>query len=300
MTESINQDIALAERFEEHRPRLRAVAYRMLGSLSEAEDAVQETWLRLARTGDDEIDNLAAWLTTVIARVCLNVLRGRRTRREEPLEFHLPDPVVEPEGRTDPEHEAMLADAVGMALVVVLDTLLPAERLAFVLHDMFAVPFDDIAAMLERSPEATRQLASRARRKVRDTAPRPDPDLHRQREAVDAFFAAAHDGDFDRLLTVLDTDAVLRVDGGTARPGRIRVLQGAATIAGQAKGAAKLTQYLRPVLVNGAAGGIVIARGRVLAVIGFTVVDGRIVAIDILNDLDRLAALDLDAVRSSE
>ena len=300
MTESINQDIALAERFEEHRPRLRAVAYRMLGSLSEAEDAVQETWLRLGRTGDAEIDNLAAWLTTVVARVCLNVLRGRRTRREEPLEFHLPDPVVEPEGHTDPEHEALLADAVGMALVVVLDTLPPAERLAFVLHDMFAVPFDDIAAMLDRTPEATRQLASRARRKIRDSAPRPDPDLQRQREAVDAFFAAAHDGDFDRLLSVLDADAVLRVDGGTSRPGRVRILHGATTIASQARGAAKLTRYLRPVLVNGTAGAIVIARGRPLAVIGFTVVDGRIAAIDILNDLDRLAALDLGGLDTTD
>jgi RNA polymerase sigma factor (sigma-70 family) len=291
----MDQSALLTERFEENRPRLRAVAYRMLGSLSEADDAVQEAWLRLNRTDATEVQNLAGWLTTVVARVCLNILRTRQSRREEPLEVHMPDPVVGREGHTDPEQETLLADAVGLALLVVLDTLSPAERLAFVLHDMFAVPFDEIGPMIDRTPAAARQLASRGRRRVRGAAPTPEPDVARQREVVDAFFAAARDGDFERLVAVLDADVVLRADGGTARPGRTLVLHGAAAIAGQASTGARFTPFLRPALVNGTAGAVLIAQGRALAVMGFTVVADRIVAIDVLYDVDRLAGLDLSA-----
>jgi RNA polymerase sigma-70 factor (ECF subfamily) len=285
-------DALLTERFTEQRPRLRAVAYRMLGSLSEAEDAVQEAWLRLNRSDAGEIDNLAGWLTTVVARVCLNMLRSRRSRREESLDVHVPDPVVSAADGPDPEQEALLADAVGLALLVVLDSLGPAERLAFVLHDMFAVPFEDIAAMLERSPAATRQLASRARRRVRGE-PAPDPDLGRQREVVDAFFAAARDGDFDALVALLDPDIVLRVDGGPKRPRLTLRLQGAHAVAGQAKGFDRFAGSVRPVLVNGAVGAVVATRGRALSVMAFTVSNGRIAAVDVLFDPDRLAALDL-------
>jgi RNA polymerase sigma factor (sigma-70 family) len=283
----------LAERFEENRPRLRVVAYRMLGSFSDADDAVQEAWQRLSRADRTDVDNLPGWLTTVVARVSLNMLRTRRTRREEPLEVRVPDPIVTPESGIDPEHEAVLADSVGLALLVVLDTLTPAERLAFVLHDMFAVPYGDIAPMLERSPVATRQLASRARRRVQGRAPAPDPDLGRQRAVVDAFFAAARDGDFDGLVAVLDPDVVLRADGGAARTRPTVMLRGARTVAENASLARKLGRFVRPALVNGAAGAIVVVNGQLFAVLGFTVADGRIVAIDVLYDPQRLAGLGL-------
>jgi RNA polymerase sigma-70 factor (ECF subfamily) len=283
----------LTERFEEHRPRLRAVAYRMLGSLSDADDALQEASLRAGRADTSGVHNLAGWLTTVVARVCLNMLRARQSRREEPLDLHMPDPVISRPNGLDPEQEALLADSVGLALLVVLDTLTPAERLAFVLHDMFAVPFEEIAPMLERSPAAARQLASRARRRVQGAAPAPDPDLTRQREVVDAFFAAARDGDLDALVAVLHPDVVLRADGGTARAGRTVVVHGARAVAGQAATGGRFAPFVRPALINGAAGVVVVARGRVLSVMAFTVADGKIAAIDVLYDLDRLAGLDV-------
>jgi RNA polymerase sigma-70 factor (ECF subfamily) len=283
----------LAGRFEEHRGRLRAVAYRMLGSLSEADDAVQEAWLRLSRAGADDIDSLAAWLTTVVARVCLNMLRTRRARGEESLDVHLPDPVVSREGGFDPEQEALLADSVGLALLVVLDSLTPPERLAFVLHDMFAVPFDDIASVLERTPAAARQLASRARRRVRGAAPVPDPDLARQREVVDAFFAAARGGDFEALVAVLDPDIVLRADGGPTRPRLTALVRGAHAVAGQARGFHRLSPQIRPALVNGAAGAVIVTRGTVLSIMAFAVSGGRIAAIDVLADPERLPGVDL-------
>jgi RNA polymerase sigma factor (sigma-70 family) len=283
----------LAERFEEHRTHLRAVAYRMLGSVSEADDAVQEAWLRLSRSDAREIENMGGWLTTVVGRVSLNMLRSRRTRREEPLEVHVPEPIVSREDGVDPEHEALLADSVGLALLVVLETLSPAERLAFVMHDMFAVPFDEIAPMVGRSSEATRQLASRARRRVQGEAPPPDPDLTRQREVVDAFFAAAREGDFDALVAVLDPDVVLRSDGGTARPGATHVVHGAEAVARRAMTFARLSPFVRPALVNGAAGVVVAPRGRPFSVLAFTVRNGKIVAIDGLADPDRLKELDL-------
>nr|WP_082534840.1 sigma-70 family RNA polymerase sigma factor [Nonomuraea pusilla] len=287
----------LAERFEEHRGRLRAVAYRMLGSVSEADDAVQEAWLRLSRAGADGVGNLGAWLTTVVARVCLNVLRSREHRREEPYAAHVPDPVVGPESGLDPEHEAVLADAVGLALLVVLETLSPAERLAFVLHDMFAVPFEEIGSMIERSPEAARQLASRARRRVRGRAPVPDPDPARQRDVVNAFFAAARGGDFEGLGAVLDPEVVLRSDAG-AGSRLSTVLSGARTVAAQAVTFGRLSPFARPVLVNGAAGVVVVANGRPLSVMAFTVAGGRIAAIDVLADQDRLSALDLGVLEA--
>jgi RNA polymerase sigma factor (sigma-70 family) len=283
----------LLERFEEHRTHLRAVAYRMLGSLSEADEAVQEAWLRLSRSDPSGIDNLGGWLTTVVARVCLNTLRARKSRREEPLDAHLPDPIVSRPDGVDPEHEALLADSVGLALLVVLETLAPAERLAFVLHDVFAVPFDEIAAILERSPAAARQLASRARRRVQGAAPLPDADLALQREVVDAFFAAARDGDFEALVAVLDPDVVLRSDGGVARPGASFVLHGARAVAESAMTFARLSPFVRPALVNGAAGVVVAPRGRPFSVLGFTVREGRIVEIDGLADPERLRQLDL-------
>jgi len=283
----------LAERFEEQRTHLRAVAYRMLGSVSEADDAVQEAWLRLSRSDAREIENLAGWLTTVVGRVCLNMLRSRRTRREDPLEVHVPEPIVSREDGLDPEHEALLADSVGLALLVVLETLTPAERLAFVLHDMFAVPFDEIGPMVGRSPAAARQLASRARRRVQGEAPAPDPDLGRQREVVDAFFAAAREGDFEALVAVLDPDVVLRSDGGAARPAATHVVHGAEAVARRAMTFARLSPFVRPALVNGAAGVVVAPRGRPFSVMAFTVRNGRIVAIDGLADPDRLKELDL-------
>ena len=283
----------LAERFEENRPHLRSVAYRMLGSLSDADDAVQEAWQRLSRAEAGDLENLSGWLTTVVARISMNMLRGRRTRREEPLGVRVPDPIVTPEAGIDPEHEAVLADSVGLAMLVVLDTLTPAERLAFVLHDMFAVPYEQIAPMLERSPVAARQLASRARRRVQGRAPVPDPDLGRQREVVDAFFAAAREGDFDGLVAVLDPDVVLRADGGAARTRPTVMLRGARAVAENASTARKLAPFVRPALINGSAGAVVTIHGQVFSVMGFTVADGRIVAIDVLYDPERLAALDL-------
>jgi RNA polymerase sigma-70 factor (ECF subfamily) len=280
----------LAQQFEEHRGHLRAVAYKMLGSLSEADDAVQESWLRLSRSDASEVENLRAWLTTVVARVSLNVLRSRRTRREEPLDVRVPDPVVTRDDGTQPEHEALLADSVGLALLVVLDTLGPAERLAFVLHDMFGVPFEEIAEMVDRSPAAARQLASRARRRVQGAAPVPDADLAAQRRVVDAFFAAARDGDFDALVAVLHPDVVSRGDGG---PGASAVVRGARQVAARALTFARLAPFVRPALVNGAAGAVVAPRGEPFSVMGFTVVGGRIVEIDAITDPERLRALDL-------
>jgi RNA polymerase sigma factor (sigma-70 family) len=283
----------LADRFEANRGHLRAVAYRMLGSVSEADDAVQEAWLRLNRSDAGEVENLRAWLTTVVARVSLDMLRTRRSRREEPLGPHVPEPIVSRADAVDPEQQALLADSVGLALLVVLETLSPAERLAFVLHDMFAVPFDEIAPVVGRSPAAARQLASRARRRVRRAAPEPDADLARQRELVDAFLAAARSGDFDALVAVLAPDVVLRVDRGALRPAAAGEIRGARTVAQQARKGAGLARYARPALVNGAAGLVLAARGRPLAVAGFTIAGGRIVEIDVLADPARLRELDL-------
>ncbi|MDQ3430265.1 MAG: sigma-70 family RNA polymerase sigma factor [Actinomycetota bacterium] len=291
----------LAQRFEEHRARLRAVAYRMLGSLGEADDAVQEAWLRLDRSGIGGVENLGGWLTTVVARVCLNMLRSRRSRREEPLEgfqpARVPDPIVSRESGIDPEHEALLADSVGLALLVVLEMLTPAERLAFVLHDTFAVPFEEIAPIVGRSPAAARQLASRARRRVRGAPAVPDVDLARQRELVDAFLAASRGGDFGALLEVLDPDVVLREDYGAA--GASRKVDGAAAVADQALTFSRLggpDLLARPALVNGAVGRVVFRDGRLFAVMGFTVAGGKIVEIDILADPERLRRLDLSVL----
>jgi RNA polymerase sigma factor (sigma-70 family) len=283
----------LAAQFEEHRGHLRAVAYKMLGSLSEADDAVQEGWLRLSRSDTSDIENLRAWLTTVVARVCLNVLRSRRTRGEVPLDVHVPDPIVSAADGTQPEHEALLADSVGLAMLVVLETLTPAERLAFVLHDMFAMPFDEIADLVERSPEATRQLASRARRRVQGQAPVPDPDLAEQRRVVDAFFSAARNGDFEGLIAVLDPDVVARGDGGQTRPETTAVTRGAREVAARALTFARLAPFVRPALVNGAAGVVVAPHGEPFSVMGFTVVGGKIVEIDAITDSARLRELDL-------
>jgi RNA polymerase sigma factor (sigma-70 family) len=283
----------LADRFEEHRPRMRAVAYRMLGSLSEADDAVQEAWVRLSRTDTSEVENLGAWLTTVVGRVSLNMLRSRRTRREDPLDLRVPEPIVDRADGTDPEHEALLADSVGLALLVVLETLSPPERVAFVLHDVFAVPFDEIAPIVDRSPEAARQLASRARRRVQGKYTVPDADLTTQREVVDAFLAAARDGDFDALVAVLDPDIVLRVDRG-AVPARVaREVRGAETVASQALMYARLDLQVKPALVNGAAGVVAIRDGEPFSVMGCTVRGGMIVEMDILADPARLRELDL-------
>jgi RNA polymerase sigma-70 factor (ECF subfamily) len=283
----------LAERFEEHRTRLRALAYRMLGSLSEADDTVQEAWLRLSRTNTSEVENLGGWLTTVVARVSLNMLRSRHSRREEPIGVHMPDPIVDRADGTDPEHEALLADAAGLALLVVLETLGPAERLAFVLHDMFAVPFDEIAQIVDRSPDAARQLASRARRRVHAANTVPDADVDAQREVVDAFLAAARDGDFDRLVSVLDPDVVLRADLGALPAGGSREVRGAAAVAGQALTYSRLGLVMRPALINGAAGGVSTRDGEPFSVAGITVRGGKIVQIDILADPARLRRLDL-------
>ena len=284
---------SLTEVFEAQRPRLRAVAYRMLGSVSEADDALQEAWLRADRADTSDVKNPAGWLTTVVARVCLNLLRTRERRREQPLDdtVHVPDPIIGHPDGGDPEHEALLGDSVGLALMVVLETLTPAERLAFVLHDMFAVSFDEIAALIERSPAAARQLASRARRRVQDQSPAPDPDLQKQRVAVDAFFAAARDGDLDALVAVLDPDVVRRADGGAALP--IPVLHGPRDVAAQAATIAEFARFGRPVLVNGTAGALAIADGKVFSVMAFSVVHGKIVSIDVLLDPDRVAGLDL-------
>lgn len=286
----------LAAGFERNRARLRAVAYRMLGSLAEADDAVQETWLRLSRSDSSGVDNLGAWLTTILARVCLNVLRSRNARREDPMGVHVPDPVISRADGTNPEEEVLLADSVGLALQVVLDTLGPAERMAFVLHDMFGLPFDEIAAMVGRSPTSTRQLASRARRRVRGAdLPVPDSDAGRQRAVVDAFFAAAHGGDLNALIAVLDPDVVLRADGGTAHPEASMVLHGAETVASRTLGVATASAPKWPVLVNGAAGVVITVAGQPVAVMGFTVSHGKIVAIDAITDPDRLRPLNLAA-----
>jgi RNA polymerase sigma-70 factor, ECF subfamily len=284
----------LAERFEEHRTRLKAVAYRMLGSLSEADDAVQEAWLRLNRTDSDEIENLGAWLTTVVARVSLNTLRSRNVRREQPFDVRVPEPIVDRADGTDPEHEALLADSVGLALLVVLETLTPAERLAFVLHDMFAVPFDEIAGMLDRSPEAARQLASRARRRVRKEDPLPDPDLNAQREVVNAFMAASRDGDFDRLVAILDPDVVLRADFGGDRG--VREVRGAEAVLAQAKMYSRLDLDMHHVLVNGAVGMFVTRNGEPFSLAAVTVKNGKIAEMDFLADPERLARLDLSII----
>lgn len=290
----------LAERFEDHRPRLRAVAYRMLGSTAEADDAVQDAWLRLRRVDPAAIDNLGGWLTTVVARVCLDALRSRRARREESSGVHLPEPIVS-DGAPDPEQEALLAESVGIALLVVLETLSPAERLAFVLHDTFGLPFDEIAPIVGRSAVATRQLASRARRRVRGSRAEPDVDLAGQRAVVDAFLAASRRGDFTALLEVLDPDVVIRADAGVLGVAGVtsREVSGAAAVARTALGFRRFAAGARDVLVNGAAGLLVVVDGRPFAVLGFTVRDRRIAAIDILADADRLAALDLGRLASS-
>lgn len=284
----------LAQRFQERRPRLQAIAYRMLGSLAESEDAVQDAWLRLSRSGADKVENLDGWLTTVVARVCLNVLRARRQRTNESSGVHLPDPVIGREGDENPEQEQLLADSVGLALLVVLDTLEPVERLAFVLHDMFDLAFDEIGPLVGRSPTAARQLASRARRRVRGAAPaEPDRDLVRQREVVDAFFAAARGGDFDSLVAVLDPDVILRTDGGSGRPQLTTVLRGASAVAQRALQFASPSVSHRPALVNGGAGVVVTIGGRPFSVMGFTIVAGKIVEIDTIADPERLRTLDL-------
>ena len=279
----------LADRFEEHRPRLRAVAYRMLGSLTEADDAVQDAWLRVSRAGAAEVENIGGWLTTVVARVCLNMLRGRNRRREESLSVHLPDPIVSVEGALQPEEEALLADSVGLALQVVLDTLSPAERLAFVLHDLFELPFDEIAPMVGRTPDAARQLASRARRRVKGAETRSqDTDVSRQRAVVSAFYAAARGGSLEDLMAVLDPDVVLREDFGPRRPAVPSVVRGAEAVARQAKLGARLDAELHPALVNGAAGMVVTIQGRPFALMAFTVVGDRITEIDVIADPKRV------------
>ena len=279
----------LAERFEEHRPHLRAVAYRMLGSLSDTDDALQDAWLRVSRAGAGDVENIGGWLTTIVARVCLNMLRSRNVRREEAIGLHLPDPIISRDGELQPEEEALLADSIGLALQVVLDTLTPAERLSFVLHDMFDLPFEAIAPMVGRTPAAARQLASRARRRVRGAELRkPDPDLTRQRSVVDAFFAAARGGDFGALVSVLHPDVVLRSDLGVKRPRLSVVTRGAAAVASQAMIGAIPGARLHPVLVNGAAGVVVTINERPLAVMGFIVSEGKIVEIDAIADPQRV------------
>lgn len=279
----------LTERFEQHRPHLRAVAYRMLGSVSETDDALQESWLRVRDQDPATVENMRSWLTTVVGRVCLNMLRSRKARREE-LSVHVPDPVVAFEDEV--EHEMLLAESVGLALLVVLDSLTPAERLAFVLHDVFGVPFADIAAALDRSEAATQQLASRARRRLR-TSPEPDRDIERQRNVVDAFFAASRDGDFDALLNVLDPNVELRIDGGVLRAEASLLLRGADAVAGHTTTYSKLYPFVRPALVNGAAGAVVAPHQRVFSVMAFTVTNGSIAQIDVLLDPQRLQRLDL-------
>ena len=284
----------LAEGFEKNRTRLRGVAYRMLGSLAEADDAVQEAWLRLSRSDASGVDNLGGWLTTIVARVCLNVLRSRKTRREEPMGVHVPDPVISRADGTSPEDEALLADSVGLALQVVLDTLAPAERLAFVLHDMFDLPFEEIAPLVGRSPAASRQLASRARRRVRGAGvPAPDPDIGRQWEVVSAFYAAARRGDLGALVAVLDPDVVLRSDGGAARPDVSVVVHGPAGVIGHGLKVHQPSAVLRPALVNGAAGMVASIDGKPVAVVGLTISQGKVAEIDVIADPDRLLRLNL-------
>ncbi|MFI8952770.1 sigma-70 family RNA polymerase sigma factor [Streptomyces sp. NPDC053750] len=285
----------LAAQFEEHRPHLKAVAYRMLGSLAEADDATQETWLRLTRSESRQIDNLGGWLTTVVGRVCLDMLRARKRRGEDSLEARLPDPVISRADEADgPEQQALLADSVGLALLVVLESLTPAERLAFVLHDLFGLPFEQIAPIVDRTPATAKKLASRARQRVRGATPPPDPDPADQRRVVDAFLAAARGGDFDTLLSLLDPDVVLRADGGVLTGG-MQVVRGATAVGGQAATFQRMATAAttHPALVNGLAGLVNTIDGEPISVMSFTVVDGRIAAIDILADAERLAQLDL-------
>ncbi|MCW6008069.1 sigma-70 family RNA polymerase sigma factor [Micromonospora sp. CPCC 205371] len=276
----------LALRFEEHRSHLRAVAYRLLGSLAEADDAVQESWLRLSRADRTEVVNLGGWLTTVVSRICLNLLRDRRHRDEQPLDTRVPDPIVSEIDGGDPEHEAVLADSVSVAMLVVLETLTPAERLAFVLHDLFAMPFDEIGPIIDRTPTTTRQLASRARRRVRGATPAPEPDLARQRAVVEAFLAAARGGDLAALVDLLHPDVVVRSDGGAVRPSTL--VRGAEAVAQGAIMFARLAELTRPALVNGAVGAVAMSEGRVVAVAAFTVADGKVAALNILSDPTRL------------
>lgn len=285
---AVNERDWLAHEFEEHRSHLRSVAYRMLGSLSEADDAVQDTWERVSRAGTGDVENLGGWLTTIVARVCLNMLRSRKTRREDSLEVRLPDPVVSPLG-AEPEDETVLADSVGLALQVVLDTLTPAERLAFVLHDMFDLPFDEIAPMVGRTPVAARQLASRGRRRVKGAELHaPERDLVRQRAVVEAFYAAARAGNFDALVELLHPDVMLRVDQGPTCPGTSAVVRGAAAVSRQARAGANPAAIIHPVLVNGAVGAVITLHGRPHAIMAFTVSDGRIAEIDVIGDAQRV------------
>ncbi|HEY1591852.1 MAG TPA: RNA polymerase sigma factor SigJ [Solirubrobacteraceae bacterium] len=284
----------LAERFEQQRPRLRAVAYRMLGSLSEADDAVQEAWIRLSRSDSSEIENLDGWLTTVVARLSLNMLRSRRTRREEPWGPRMPEPIIDPASGVDPEHEALLADSVGLAMLVVLETLTPPERLAFVLHDMFGISFDEIAPIVDRSPATARQLASRARRRVRGRAPEGEPDLKRQREVIGAFIAASREGDFDALVAVLDPDVVLRADSGPGvPPGASLEVRGAEAVASRALSFSRMDLVAQPALINGAAGAVSLKDGEPFSIAAVTVRNGRIVELDFVSDPEILARLDL-------
>ena len=290
----MEESARLVDQFETHRAHLRAVAYRMLGSTGEADDAVQEAWLRVSRSGTAGVENLGGWLTTIVSRVCLDMLRSRRSRREASLEepdVRMPDPIVGRGDRIDPEQEALLGDSVGLALLVVLESLSPAERLAFVLHDMFGVPFGEIGPIVGRSPTAARQLASRARRRVRGATIVPDPDLARQRQVVEAFLAASREGDFEALLAVLDEDVVLRADYGDA--GASRLIRGARAVAGGALAFSRFAPFARPALVNGAAGLVTVGEGRPISVMGFTIVRGKIAEIDVLADPERLQRLDL-------
>jgi RNA polymerase sigma factor (sigma-70 family) len=283
----------LTEQFEQHRPQLRAVAYRMLGSVSDTDDALQEAWLRIRDQDPESVTNMRAWLTTLVGRVCLNMLRSRRARREVFPETHVPDPIVTLADTVDPEDEVLLAESVGPALLMALDALSPAERCAFVLHDVFGVRFAEIAGALDRSEAAVQQLASRARRRVRN-APTPDQDLSRRRQLVDAFFAASRDGNFDALLEVLHPDVELRIDGGVLRADASLVLRGADAVAGHTATYAKLAPFIRPALVNGAPGAVVVTHGRLFSVMGFTIVGDRITGIDALLDPERLPQLELD------
>ncbi|MEU7895242.1 sigma-70 family RNA polymerase sigma factor [Nonomuraea sp. NPDC049152] len=284
---------SLIERFEVHRPQLQAVAYRMLGSLSEADDAVQDAWLRLNRADTSDVENLGAWLTTVVARLCLNMLRSREHRREEPFDIQVSDPVISRDSGGDPEREALMADSVGVALLVVLDTLPPAERLAFVLHDMFAVPFDEIAPMLERSPAATRQLASRARRRVKGVTPAPDADVTRRRRIVDAFLAATRGGDFEALIALLHPDVVLRADKAVVPTPQPIVVRGAQPVAKGAMAALERAWFTGPAMVDGAVGLAMAPHGRLRVVLSFTIIEGMITEIDVIAEPDRLSQLDL-------
>jgi RNA polymerase sigma factor (sigma-70 family) len=289
----MNENEFLAERFEAHRTHLRAVAYRMLGSLSEADDAVQEAWLRFSRSGISGVQNLGGWLTTIVARVSLNMLQSRTSRREEPMDAHLPEEIVSREDGADPEHQALLADSVGTAMLVVLDTLTPAERLAFVLHDMFDLPFDEIAPIVERSPAATRQLASRARRQVRGATTAPRADLSRQREVVDAFLAASRGGHFNALLALLDPDVVLRADRAAVQVGALSEVRGAAAVASSFSGRARAAQ---PALLNGTAGAVWAPGGQPRVAFSFTITDGKIVAIDLVADPEHLGRLSVAVI----